>query len=45
MRNKDYPFFTGLFVLAAAWNLVGAGFGYFNAANTPITNLMSITRF
>ncbi len=34
MRNKDYPFFTGLFVLAAVWNLVGAGFGYFNAEHT-----------
>ena len=34
MRNKDYPFFTGLFVLAAVWNLVGAGFGYFNTEYT-----------
>ncbi len=34
MRNKDYPFFTGLFVLAAVWNLVGAGFGYFNTEHT-----------
>ena len=34
MRNKDYPFFTGLFVIAALWNLVGAGFGYFNTAYT-----------
>lgn len=34
MRNKDYPFFTGLFVIAALWNLVGAGFGYFNTEYT-----------
>ena len=25
MRNKDYPFFTWLFILAAVWNLLGAG--------------------
>ncbi|MDP6339230.1 MAG: hypothetical protein QF842_02755, partial [Candidatus Marinimicrobia bacterium] len=34
MRNKDYPFFTGLFILAAVWNLLGAGFGYFNTEHT-----------
>jgi hypothetical protein len=34
MRNKDFPFFTGLFAVAALWNLIGAGFGYFNTAYT-----------
>lgn len=34
MRNKDFPFFTGLFFVAALWNLIGAGFGYFNTAYT-----------
>lgn len=34
MRNKNYSFFTGLFVFAAVWNLVGAGFGYFNPEYT-----------
>lgn len=34
MRNKDFPFFTRLFVLAAIWNLVGALFGYFNTEYT-----------
>jgi hypothetical protein len=34
MRNKEFPFFTALFVVAAAWNLVGAGFGYFNTEFT-----------
>jgi hypothetical protein len=34
MRNKEFPFFTGLFILAAVWNLIGAGFGYFNTEYT-----------
>ena len=34
MRNKEFPFFTGLFLASAAWNLVGAGFGYFNTEFT-----------
>ena len=34
MRNKKFPFFTGLFILAALWNLIGAGFGYFNTEYT-----------
>jgi hypothetical protein len=34
MRNKEFPFFTGLFLLAAIWNLIGAGFGYFNTEYT-----------
>ena len=34
MRNKEFPFFTGLFIVAAAWNLIGAGFGYFNTEYT-----------
>lgn len=34
MRNKEYPFFTGLFIVAAVWNLIGAGFGYFNTEFT-----------
>jgi len=34
MRNKEFPFFTGLFLVAAGWNLVGAGFGYFNTEYT-----------
>ncbi len=33
-RNKNYPFFTGLFIIAALWNLIGAGFGYFNTEYT-----------
>ncbi len=34
MRNKEFPFFTCLFVLAALWNLIGAGYGYFNPEYT-----------
>ena len=34
MRNKDFPFFTGLFIASALWNLIGAGFGYFNTEFT-----------
>ena len=34
MRNKDFPFFTNLFIIAALWNLIGAGFGYFNTEYT-----------
>jgi hypothetical protein len=34
MRNKEFPFFTTLFILAALWNLIGAGFGYFNTEYT-----------
>lgn len=34
MRNKNYPFFTGLFIVASLWNLLGAGFGYFNTECT-----------
>lgn len=34
MRNKDYPFFTTIFILDALWNLIGAGFGYFNTEYT-----------
>ncbi len=34
MRNKEFPFFTWLFILSAVWNLIGAGFGYFNTEYT-----------
>lgn len=34
MRNKDFILFSGVFLLAALWNLVGACFGYFNTAYT-----------
>ncbi len=34
MRNKEFPFFTWLFIFAAVWNLIGAGFGYFNTEYT-----------
>lgn len=34
MRNKEYPFFTVLFLAASAWNLIGAIFGYFNTELT-----------
>ncbi|MEM6377582.1 MAG: hypothetical protein AAF705_05170 [Bacteroidota bacterium] len=34
MRNNAFPFFTGLFIIAALWNLIGAGFGYFNTEHT-----------
>ena len=34
MRNKKFPFFTWLFIIAALWNLIGAGFGYFNTEYT-----------
>lgn len=34
MRNKEFPFFTGLFIASALWNLIGAGFGYFNTEMT-----------
>lgn len=33
-RNKDNPFFTMIFLIAAVWNLIGAGFGYFNTEFT-----------
>lgn len=33
-RNANYPFFSILFGAAAFWNLIGAGFGYFNTAYT-----------
>ena len=34
MRNKEFPFFTGLFIISATWNLIGAGFGFFNTEYT-----------
>ena len=34
MRNTNYPFFTIMFILAALWNALGAGFGYFNTEYT-----------
>ena len=34
MRNKEFPFFTILFLAAAVWNLTGAGFGYLNTEFT-----------
>lgn len=34
MRNKDFILFSGIFLLAALWNLIGACFGYFNTAYT-----------
>lgn len=34
MRNKEYPVFSYLFLIAALWNLTGACFGYFNTAYT-----------
>lgn len=34
MRNKDLPFFSAIFLIAALWNLVGACYGYFNTAYT-----------
>ena len=34
LRNKNLIFFKYVFLLAALWNLIGAGFGYFNTAYT-----------
>lgn len=34
MRNKNFQFFSGIFLIAALWNLVGACFGYFNTSFT-----------
>ncbi len=34
MQNKNYPFFTYLFIASAIWNLIGAGFGFFNTEFT-----------
>jgi hypothetical protein len=34
MRNKAFSYFTWLFLAAALWNLIGAGFGYFNTGFT-----------
>ena len=34
MRNRESPFFTWLFLVAAFWNLIGAAFGYFNTEYT-----------
>ena len=33
-RNKDTPFLTLIFLIAAIWNLIGAAFGYFNTEFT-----------
>lgn len=34
MGNKELKFIKLLFIVAALWNLTGAGFGYFNTAYT-----------
>ena len=34
MRNREYPFFTWLFLMAALWNFIGTVFGYFNTEYT-----------
>ena len=34
MRSQDYLLFKILFLSAAIWNLIGAGFGYFNPEYT-----------
>lgn len=34
MDKRAFPFFTGLFIAAAVWNLIGAAFGYFNTEYT-----------
>ncbi|MEM7659047.1 MAG: hypothetical protein AAF399_23195, partial [Bacteroidota bacterium] len=34
MQSKEVRFFRMLFIAAALWNLIGAGFGYFNPAYT-----------
>lgn len=34
MKNSTLSFLKGIFVVAALWNLAGAGFGYFNTAYT-----------
>ncbi|MBU1424937.1 MAG: hypothetical protein KKH12_00345 [Gammaproteobacteria bacterium] len=34
LNNKELVFFKYMFLLAALWNLIGAGFGYFNTAFT-----------
>lgn len=33
-RDKKHAFFTIIFLIAAAWNLIGAAFGYFNTEFT-----------
>lgn len=34
MKNRKHLSFTVLFLFAALWNLIGAGFGYFNTSYT-----------
>ncbi len=34
LNNRELKFFKFMFLLAALWNLTGAGFGYFNTAYT-----------
>jgi hypothetical protein len=34
LKNNELTFFKYMFLLAALWNLIGAGFGYFNTAYT-----------
>ncbi|MCZ8342453.1 MAG: hypothetical protein O9301_05435 [Leptospira sp.] len=34
LTYKKYPILMGIFIVAAIWNLIGAGFGYFNTAYT-----------
>ncbi|MBX7059635.1 MAG: hypothetical protein K1X75_16345 [Leptospirales bacterium] len=34
MKDLEIRLFRALFVLAAVWNMIGAGFGYFNTAYT-----------
>ena len=34
LNSKEITFFKYMFLLAALWNLIGAGFGYFNTAYT-----------
>lgn len=34
LNNRKLKFFKYMFMLAALWNLIGAGFGYFNTAYT-----------
>lgn len=34
LTHKQYPVLSGIFIVAAIWNLIGAGFGYFNTSYT-----------
>lgn len=34
LTQNQYPVLSGIFIVAAIWNLIGAGFGYFNTGYT-----------